>query len=448
MFAFAGTIDVLKKSFSLILPDTSKMQTKQLAYNVSHQELLRESRNDTLLSRYTIREQHTKFNYAAGNLSLFASWSRNVYRMDDLFETDYTKLTSQPISHRIDLKAQTHIKNWLIQPGINYTFSRTQDTLFITDFPSSDVSAMNSYFFDLLPETIGDTIPYNNSLNAFNIEILASKNRQDQSLFFYLKYAKSIDRLTEIHKNTSTHDKLKGPRESLLKFNYSSIKAMAGWQVNTHSLFWAGINYHFSPLDWRHTVFPDEPDTLEIVQLADAKTNSFHAQLGYKALSLPLGFQTTLSAGHLTNITGTSTPVLGYVLRILPISHQAELVASSSYLLAHIHMDYPLKAGNSTFLPRLDVIAARFWTDISLEALLQFGLEDIDFQEHYIHAATIASIGCEAKIALNHDLFLIFEADQLIPYVKTISPEPPTPTPSDIKRYGGLSVSAGVTMSW
>lgn len=448
VLTFAGTIDILKKSFSLILPDTSKMQSNHLAYDVSHQELLRESKNDTLLSRYTIREQHTEFNYVTRNLSLFASWSRNVYRMDDLFETDYTKLTSQPISHRIDLKAQTHIKNWLIQPGINYTFSRTQDTLFVINFPSSDVLAMNSYFFDLLPETIGDTIPYNNSLNAFHVEMLASKSRQDQSLFFYLKYARTMDRLTETHENTSTHDKLRGPRESLLQFNYSSIKTMAAWQVNAHYLFWGGFNYHFSPLDWSHTVFPDEPDTLEIVQLADAKTNSFHAQLGYKALSLPLGFQTTLSAGHLTNITGASTPVLGYVLRILPISHQADLVTSSSYLLTHIHLDYPLKAGNSIFLPKLDVIAARFWTDISLEALLQFGLEDIDFQEHYIHAATIASIGCEAKIALNRDLFLIFEADQLIPYIKTISPEPPTPTPSDIKRYGGLSVSAGVTMSW
>jgi len=446
--ALAGTIDILKNSFSLVLPDTSKIQTNQLVYGVSHQELLRESKNDTLLSRYTIREQHTEFNYTIGKFSLFASWSRNIYRMDDLFKTDYTQLTSQPISHRIDLKAQTHINNWLIQPGINYTFSRTQDTLFITDFPSSDVLAMNSYFFDLLPATIGDTIPYNNTLNAFHIEMLASKSRQDQNIFFYLKYARTMDYFTETHNNTSEHDKLYGPRESLLQFNSTGIKAIAGWQINKHSLFWTGFNYHFTPLEWNHTIFPNEPDTTEIIQLANAKTNSFHAQLGYKALSLPISLQTTYSAGYISNTSEASTPVLGYVLRILPISHQAELITTSSYLLTHIHVDYPLKTGNSMFIPRLDIIAARFWTDISLEALLQFGLEDIDLQEHYIHAATIASIGCEAKIALNSDLFLLFEADQLIPYVKTISPEPPIPTPSDIKRYGGLSISAGVTMSW
>ena len=448
MLAYAGTIDILKNSFSLILPDTSKMQSNQLAYDVSHQELLRESSNDTLLTRYTIREQHTEFNYVAKNLSLYASWARNVYSMDDLFETDYTKLTSQPTSHRIDLKAQTHIKNWLIQPGINYTISRAQDTLFITDFPSSDVSAMNSYFFDLLPETIGDTILYNNALDAFHLELLASTSKQDQNLFLYLSYARTMDRFTETHENTSTNDKLSGPRESLLSFNYSSIKAMAGWQINKHSMFWAGLNYHFSPLDWNHTIFPNEPDTTEIVQLANAKTHSFNAQLGYKALSLPVSLQTTYSAGYLSNISEASTPVLGYLLRILPISHQADLVASSRYIMTHLYLDYLIKTGNSTILPRLDVIAARFWTDISLEALLQFGLEDIDFQEHYIHAATIASIGCEAIIALNRDLFLIFEADQLIPYVKTISPEPPAPIPSDIKQYGGLSISVGVSMNW
>ncbi len=441
-------MNILKNSFPLTLPDTSRLQTDHLAYDVSHQELLRKSRNDTLLSRYTLREQHIEFNHAGKKYSFYASWSRNIYRIADLLNTDYTFTSLIPISHRFDIKAQTHLHNWLIQPGVNYTFSRSQDTLLISDFPRSDVSAMNSYFFDLLPATIGDSITYNNSLDAFHIELLLSKNKQDQRLFFYLKYARTMDRLSETHENSSTNDKLSGPRESLLTFNYSSIKAMAAWQVNAHSLFWTGINYHFAPLDWNHTVFPDEPDTTEIVQLANGKTNSFHAQLGYKALSLPVTLQATLSVGHLSNITEASTPVMGYVLRILPISHQADLSVSSNYLLTHFHVDYPLKSGNSIFLPQLDVIATRFWTDVSIEALLQFGLEDIDFEEHYVHAAYIASIGCEAKIALNRDLFLTFEVEQLIPYVKTISPEPPALIPSDIKQYGGLSISAGVSMNW
>ncbi len=448
IFSFASTFNIISNAFSLSIPDSTSKGLSYLHYDIDHQELLRETKNDTLLSRYTLRQQHFEFNYVVNKYSLYASWSRNLLGFADLFNTDYTSSSPKTISNNIDLKAQARFKNWLVQPGINYSFSRVQDTLFIIDFPRSDVLAANLYFFDLLPETIGDTIPYNNSFDAFQIELLASKRKQDQSIFFYFNYVKFIDRLTESHENTSSNDKLYGPRKTLLTFNYSSIKAQVGWQINAHSLFWTGINYHFSPLSWKHTVFPNGPDTTEIVQLASGKINSFHAQLGYKTLSLPLGLQATLSTGYLTNISEARTPVLGYVLRILPISHQANLMATSNYLLTHIHLDYPIKAGNSIFFPQLDVIAARFWTDVSLEALLQFGLEDIDYEEYYVHAAYITSIGCEAKIALNRNLFLIFEANQLIPYVRTISPAPPTPIPGDIKRYGGLSISAGVSMNW
>ncbi|MCF7832680.1 MAG: hypothetical protein K9N05_03775 [Candidatus Marinimicrobia bacterium] len=441
-------MDNILNSFSLSLPDTSGMDNSYLHYDIDHQELLRESKNDTLLSRFSIRAQKAEFNYIDNKYSINAKWIHNVYSIADLFNTDYTLTSARPISHRFDIKAQTHVKEWVLQPGIHYAFSRMSDTLFVTDYPISEISAYNNYFFNLLPETFGDTIPFNNAFDAFHVELLGSKSKNDQGMMFYLKYSNTSNRLTESHKNTSSNNKLSGPRESLCKLTFSSIETLAGWQSDIHSFFWVGINYNFIPLDWEHTVFPSVPDTTEIVQLANSKTNSFNIQLGYKALSLPVTFQATLSTGFLANITEASTPVLGYILRILPISHQADLIASSTYLLTHIHVDYPLKAGNSTFLPRLDVIAARFWTDVSLEALLQFGLEDIDYVENYVHAAYIASIGCEARIALNRDLHLTFEADQLLPYIKTISPEPPTPIPSDIKRYGGLSISAGVSMSW
>ncbi|MEA2077039.1 MAG: hypothetical protein U9O95_03375 [Candidatus Marinimicrobia bacterium] len=420
------------------------MQIDHLNYDIEHQELFRESRNDTLLSRYTLRKQNIELNYQFEKFSFFASWSGNIIDMADMLNTDYTNSGFRPGSNNFDLKAQTKIYGWLLQPGIHYSFSRTNDTLFVTDFPVSEMTAYNNYFFNLLPETFGDTIPYHNASDNFHIELLAS----DHKLMFYLKYSNSSNRLTESHINTSSNDKLNGPRESLCKFTYSGIKAFAGGRANKYSFFWLGLNYNFAPIDWKHTVFPSVPDTLEIIQIADGKTQSFNTQFGYHLLSFPFNLQTAISIGFIKNSTRASTPVLGYVLKILPISHQAELDFASTYLLAHVHFDYPLKAGKSIFTPRIDMIASRFRSDVSLLALLQFGLEDIDIQELYVHAAYIASIGCEAKIALNRDLFLTLEADQLLPYVKTISPEPPPPIPSDIKRYGGLSISAGVSMSW
>ena len=448
IFSFASTFNIISNAFSLSIPDTANTDRSYLHYDINHHELLRETKNDTLLSRYTLRQQNFKFNFDVNKYSINASWSRNLLGLTDLFNTNYTSYSPKIISNNIGLKTQTRFKEWLIQPGINYSFLRTQDTLFIHDFPRSDITAVNSYFFDLLPETIGDTLPYHNSLDAFQIELLTSKRKRDQNIFFYLSFANTIDRFTESHNNTSSNEKLYGPRETCLTFNYSTIKAQAGWQVNTHSLFWTGINYNFSPLSWKHTIFPNEPDTTEIIQLAHGKTTLFQAQFGYKTLSLPIGLQATLSTGYLTNIAEARTPVLGYVLRILPISHQANLMTTSNYLLTHIHLDYPFKARNLFILPKLDLIATRFWTDISLEALLQFGLEDIDFQQHYIHAIYIASMGLEATISLNSDLFLTFEAEQMIPSVKTVFPITPSPTPSDIKKYGGLSISVGVSMVW
>ncbi len=316
----AKTFDVLTNSFALALPDTINMQTDYLSYDLNHQELLRESKNDT------------------------------------------------PVLNNFDLKAQTKINTWLIQSGIHYDFSRENDTLFVTEFPMSERNAYNNYFFDLLPETFGDTIPYHTASDNFDIELSAS----DRKFLFHLKYSNSSDRLMESHLNTSSNDDLSGSRESLCKLSYSGIQALAGVRANNYSFFRLGLNYNYVPIDWKHTLFPSTPDTTEIVQIANGRTQSFNAQIGYNLLSFPFNFNATIASGYINNSTRASTPVLGYVLRILPISHQAELDLTSTYLLAHIHFDYPLKAGRSIFTPRIDVISSRFRSDVSLLALLQF----------------------------------------------------------------------------
>ncbi len=443
-FIQAKTFDILTNAFSLSAPDTSQLQVDHLSYGIDHQEMLRESESDTLLSRYTLREQHIELNYQYKKFSLFTSWSRNILTLSNAFNTDYTNTNPRPISNSFNLKAQTEIKNWLIQPGIHYAYSRLNDTLFISEYPVSKTNSYNNYFFDLLPETFGDTISYQNSFDNFYFELLAS----DQRLLFYVKYSNTSNRLSESHINTSSNDKLSGPRETLCKLTYSHINTMAGWHATKDSYFWLGLNYSFSPLNWDHTILPGTPVASEIDTIAGANTRSFNAQLAYQLLTHPFNFHAILSSGTVRNSTMARTPVLGYVLKILPISHRADIYLTSSYILTHLHFDYPLKTGNLVFTPYVDMIASRFWSDISLLALLQFGLEDIDYQEQYIHAAYIASIGCKTKIALNQNLFLTFNVDQLLPYIKTISPEPPSPTSSDTKRYGGLSIFGGVSMGW
>lgn len=424
------------------------MNKSKLFYSNDHQEILRESRNDTLLSRYTYRKQYLELNYSGIRYSLFGSWSRDMINFDNVLNTDYTHVNMTPIGQNFTLKFQTAIQDWTLQPGIYYSFSRVQDTLFIHQFPTSDISAYNSYFFNLLPETFGDTIPFQNAYDAFQFEILGQNIKDEGGLFFDIKYRHRSNRLSEAHINTGSNVKLQGPRESLCTLNYSSINVKAAWKLNKHSMIRMGLNYNFLPLNWHHTVFPDDPDTLDIVTLAQGNTRSLNSQLGYHLLSKPLNAHFTVAGGMMSNTTHASTPVLGYILRILPISHQGDFDLTSRYIMATSHIDYPLHMNKSTITPRLDLTAARFWSEINLEALLQFGLEDIDLQEQYIHAAYITAIACKADIALNSDLFLNIDIEQVIPYIKTISPVIIPPPPDGIKRYGGLSVSMGVSMTW
>ena len=442
-FSFASSFESVNDLFSLSLPDTIDACKPMLYYNIDHQELLRESLNDTLLSRYTIRSQNLRFLYIGKDLLYDASWSRKVLNINDILNSDYSYTDITPESHTLKFNIQTSVKKYLLTSGIQYAFSRTSDTLFISDYPLSDQGAMNSYFFDLLPQTFGDTLPYRYASDMFKTHFRIS----DRQFMFYLEYSQYAIRLNESHTNTS-NNALNGPRKSICKLRYSGLKALGSWKINEHSLIWVGANYMALPLNWKHTVFPDNPDTLERVNIADGNTQSLNAQLGYQSLTFPVNIKATIASGFTTNTSEASTPVLGYVLGFLPISHQANMTIANTYLLAYLHGDYPIEKGGFILTPRFDLVAGRVWTDISIQALLQFGLEDIDIQEKYVHAVYITSFACSAQLPINKDLSIWLDVEQLIPFVKTVSPVTPAPPPDDIKRYGGLSIKAGVSMTW
>lgn len=423
------------------------MEYNYLHYDVFHHELLRESRNDTLISRYTLRSQRIQTNYAVTNYSVFAEWTRSVYTIADAFQNSYINMQPRPVSHAFKFKLQTHKKEWLIQPEIGYAFSGFSDTLFIRKFPSSETYALNNYFFDLLPATFGDTLPYQYNVNRFQGACLSSKTFNNRKLYLYLQYSRTWNHVSEFHVNTSEFDALSGPRESLLTQLSSSWHIQSGLQLNETSLFRVGYQYHRFPLSWNHTVFPDDPDTIEIVNLAEGITHYHALQLGYQLLSAPFHLQLHTAAGIAQGNISASTPVLGYVFRILPISHQGEVIGRMHYLLGHLYLDYPIQSGKWMFTPRLDLLAARSWSDITIDAQLEFGLADIHQEQEYIHAAYIASLGLKTDIFLSENLYFTMNMDQLIPVIKTIYPEPPPPTPTDTKFYGGLSFSMGIYLT-
>jgi len=441
----AGTYDLLSELFSLQAPDTLQYHRSRIDYSVSHQELYRASRNDTLLSRFSLRAQDLKLNFKLGETSLFASWERGLPNMDDLFQSDYTHSEFKSVYHTFDFQMDTKIKRWHIQPGLSLNFSGTADTLFITDYPRSDQAAFNSFFFDLLPESFGDSIHFKHNAYSINAEFLA----RNKKITFYASYRFNSNSLTESHMNSSSYSSLSGPRESIAKLNNSRIKFKFAYVIDPANYMWTGIDFGHYPLDWHHTIYPGDPIPSEVIQIAGGQNNSYQAQLGYRTTLKNFHIGTSITGGHIVLSDTASTPVLGYFIGFFPISHQADLDLRTSYLLGKFHADHVWTINRSYIKPRLDIIALRSWSDIDFEALLEFGLEDIQVQDQYIHSAYFFAVGCSVSIALNSDLFLDIDLEQLIPYVKTISPEPPPPPPPDgTKLYGGLSVNIGVSMTW
>jgi hypothetical protein len=98
-FASASTIDLLKEELFPSLPDTVQSISSSLNYESIHHELLRESRQDTLLSRYTLRSQRVKTYFFAGSYSISAVWTRSIYAIADLFNTPYTLTALRPVSN-------------------------------------------------------------------------------------------------------------------------------------------------------------------------------------------------------------------------------------------------------------------------------------------------------------------------------------------------------------
>ena len=441
----AGTFDLVSRMFALDPPDKTKTGMSMIDYSVSHQELYRATRNDTLLSRSTYRDQHLQFNYHFKRFDLYTSWIRKVFDIDDLFNSDYTITDFKPISHKFDLTLDTRIHNWRIKPGISFFFSSTKDTLFIPKYPSSDQSALNNYFFDLLPGTFGDSIRFNHSGNSIKGELQASHAK----FTVYVSYQYMFNRLIESHENTSSYPGLAGPRESLAILDNTNIRLKVNYAIDPKNSIWGGADLSVLPLDWHHSVYPGDPIPSEIIQLAGGRNSHVSAQLGYRTKFDNFRIESTVSIGNLNISDTASTPVMGYFMAFFPISHQADLTLNSRYALARIHADYFWKIGRSAILPRLDIIAMRSWSDVDFSALLEFGLEDIQVRERYIHASYLIAPGCDAHIFLNQDLFLDLKLEQMIPYIKTVSPEPPPPPPPDgTKRYGGLSVEIGVSMTW
>ncbi|MFA6617741.1 MAG: hypothetical protein WCT23_01570 [Candidatus Neomarinimicrobiota bacterium] len=444
---FAYSADIFK-SFFQENPSDYTFEKNALYYAVDHKELLRESKNDSLVSRYTLRKQFIEYTQLFKNFSLHFDYSRNILNFSDILNNYYTASDPLPISYSFGIKTGVLHSGMNIQPGFNFSFSTLQDTLFIKNFPRSETKIYNDYFFDLLPGTLGDTIYYGDNYYKLDLDLLLDKIEEERGFSFYTRFTSSRNLFSEEHINTGKSKKLQGPRASLNSLGSRKYLGQFSLKLNRTSLLKFTIDLSSSPLDWSHTVFPHDPDTLEIIRLVNSKLNSYSCRLGYELLDKPIKFDISLYTGGLYLNSHIATPVLGYLFSLLPIAHQGDIDLSTQYFHFISHFDYPIDLGFMNITPSLDMLNGLYSTRLDILALLQFGIEDIDMSEEYLHFASISSLGINSKFILSPDLYMDLNISQLIPVIKQLSPEALTPEPSELKRYGGLSISLGVGMSW
>ena len=441
-------MDIVRKDLQLDFPDTSRQRGPQIDYRASHHEVLRESRNDSLLSRYTLRTQTLHIDHPAGKGVLHADWRRSAYRIEDLFQNAYTGMHPRPVMHAFGLAYSGLRGKWELRPALRYGFSGDNDTLRVNAYPRSDTDAYNRYFFDLLQPTFGDTLPLRYDLHRAGAGFYAAGTRRGMGIFASADIAYSLFRLRERHRNTGPYDKIRGPRQTLLSSGPLNIRLMSALEFRDAHMLRLSYRYAGIPLNWEHTEFPDDPDTLEVVRLASGHAERHILQFGYRFRNTRATLRVNTGAGMIRGRLSAGTPVLGYVFRILPISHQAQAEGRSRYLSGHLHASRCLQAGPLHITPRMDLLASRVCSDYAVNAQLEFGLEDISLEQEYIHAVYLIAPGLEAGLAINSGLYFTLRAEQLLPFVKTLYPELPPPPPPEIRRYGGLSVSAGVSCEW
>ncbi|MBW6457968.1 MAG: hypothetical protein K0B52_02280, partial [FCB group bacterium] len=198
----ASTIDMLHKELFPSLPDSLHALSFRLAYESAHHELLRETYPDSLLSRYTLRSQSVNTSFGVGAHAVSVSWTRSTYTIADAFYTPYTQTGIRPVAH--DFRCTFH-GGWdgvHIGPVIRFRSSVSGDTLFIREFPKSETSAYNTYFFNLLEPTFGDTIPYRNRSHLFHAAFPFDLGYgSDHRFYFSIAYTGTRNDLSESHVN-------------------------------------------------------------------------------------------------------------------------------------------------------------------------------------------------------------------------------------------------------
>ena len=326
-----------------------KFTNPTLSFSYISEDLYREYRNDNQTANFSAQKYRLLFTHRLKTLD-----TEHRFRIGlswDLYDTQLGN-NNTPLRNNLD------IDEW--SPSFEYIIDRKRyrfglrihratqrgkkQTLAINQFPHSETDPqMNRLFLDLIEPTIGREIVY--SLNATNLMIETggwiSMTSKDRSGIMY-----RVNRTTTTaqfqHTNTGTKTELQGKRNTDMALNLQSKHIAFMWEHDLNEKYQIGLHTSYTTrklplLDLKPQTIPQSSNgiALDIEDLADgiADTRGYEAQIeGQKSFSNRLKLNGFIGFGK-TNHTGNgngSTPVLGFRLGFLPISHAANITVSGN----------------------------------------------------------------------------------------------------------------------
>lgn len=274
----------------------------------------------------------------------------------------------------------------LLSAGVTWGLSqsRSQSLDVFAFHRSANDSRMNRYFWDLLEPTLGDRITYDIDQPYVRTDIgWAVDVGQDR----YGLQASWQRRTTEAivgHVNDGARDELRGPRSSSLDHELVQRRLSLGLQrqlAATSVLLLAGYSSRDMSVRTHQLEVPRSSSgiVLDIVELGQAQADQHGPDVMLQtawqsSTSLQLRGSATWSHSWIQGDGAGNTPVLGYSLRTLPISHSGSFSLSGTLTTLAAGLQARLHGSRFGGVVEGLALRSRYRGDTVADAQMEFGL--------------------------------------------------------------------------
>ncbi|MCK5520382.1 MAG: hypothetical protein KAI81_04655, partial [Candidatus Marinimicrobia bacterium] len=327
---------------------------------------------------------------------------------------------------------------------IHYNKGRTDSKQVIEEYPQSSSNDLeNIYFYSLLPECYGDKVDLNFDYSRIHGDVGFCLKHFSYHPYVAVGQTLTDLKINEEHLNTSS-TRQAGLRFSELPISIVSRRYEIGLSRGGNSL---SLIYETQETDeiWRQS---DAVDHGDMNILSDGQLQHKNSFIKYESSHKMQEMILTAGRGTLNSSLMMSTPVLGYIdfFQILPISHQLYADFEANYTLQAGRIRKSIKRGPLVFWPGIHFLHSRIQMNSIINSELEYGLMNIENSEELFYDIQLYNMEFQVEYSLK-SVALHIEMNQLIPWIREMSPGIGLPPPADEKKndfYGGLHLQAGI----